>query len=250
MKKRLLILGMILTIAMATGCGSTIDVADNSNSKQQTTNVDDETNSSVDDKALDEEDTATSYKSADEITMDDLMSHDETPADDFEYDDDPDYDDVIILDYLGDDPIVVIPDEINGKPVSGFDRTFMNNKTIVAVRIGDNVTEVSTGAFVNCENLKYVVLGKAVQSLGGGNFANTSIEEIILNDGLQTIGTNDYEDYLISPKLDNCSVTIRIPESVTEMHMSGFHLIVKAGSYAEQFAKENEGNTISYTVEE
>lgn len=62
MKKRLLILGMILTIAMATGCGSTIDVADNSNSKQQTTNVDDETNSSVDDKALDIRRRGHSYK--------------------------------------------------------------------------------------------------------------------------------------------------------------------------------------------
>lgn len=243
MKKRLLILGMILTMAMATGCGSTTEVTDNS--KQQTANADDETNSSVEDKTSDEKDTDTNYKSADEITMDDLMSHDETPAEDFEYKDIPDYDGIIIKDYIGDDPIVVIPNEINGKKVTRFDKTFMNNKNVVAVRIGDNVTEVSTDAFVNCENLKYVVFGKSVQSLGGGNFVNTNIEEVVLNEGLLTIGTSEY-DYVTGWN----DVTISIPESVTEMHISGCNIIVKAGSYAEQYAEESEDSTLLYTVEE
>lgn len=55
----------------------------------------------------------TSYKSADEITMDDLMSHDETPAEDFELIDNSD--EIVIEKYVGKDPIVVIPDEIDGK---------------------------------------------------------------------------------------------------------------------------------------
>ena len=42
----------------------------------------------------------------------------------------------------------------------------------------------------------------------------------------------------------------KIPESVTEMHLRDFHLIVKAGSYAEQYAKEYaESNNLTYTVE-
>ena len=43
---------------------------------------------------------------------------------------------------------------------------------------------------------------------------------------------------------------LKIPESVTEMHLRDFHLIVKAGSYAEQYAKEYaKSNNLTYTVE-
>ena len=48
----------------------------------------------------------------------------------------------------------------------------------------------------------------------------------------------------------NTGMDLKIPESVTEMHLRDFHLIVKAGSYAEQYAKENaESNNLTYTVE-
>ena len=50
--------------------------------------------------------------------MDDLMSHDETPAEDFEFNDSTD--NIIIEKYVGKDPIVVIPDEIDGKKVVDF----------------------------------------------------------------------------------------------------------------------------------
>ena len=40
-----------------------------------------------------------SIKTADEITMDDLMSHDETPAEDFEFNDNSD--EIVIDKYVG-----------------------------------------------------------------------------------------------------------------------------------------------------
>lgn len=179
MKKRLLILGMIFTMVVSSaGCGSSSsDNAGKTDQTKQTADVQDsQKDTSSSDKSDDKNDT--SYKSADEITMDDLMSHDETPAEDFEFNDSTD--EIVIDKYVGKDPIVVIPDEIDGKKVVGFNDTFTNDKNIIAVRIGDNITEIDRYAFGNAENLKYLVLGESVKSIDGGNFFGTNLKELFL----------------------------------------------------------------------
>ena len=248
MKKRLLILGMIFTMAVSSaGCGSSSsDNAGKTDQPKQTADVQDsQKDTSSSDKSDNKNDT--SYKSADEITMDDLMSHDETPAEDFEFNDSAD--EIVIDKYVGKDPIVVIPDEIDGKKVVDFDKTFWNNKIVVAIRVGNNVTEIKKMAFSNCENLKYVVLGESVKSLGSDSFANTNIKEIELNDGLQKIGEDDTNNTVDAPD-SNYGMDLKIPDSVTEIHVRDFNLIVKSGSQAEQYAKEYaESNNLTYTVE-
>jgi hypothetical protein len=244
MKKRLLILGMIFTMAVSSaGCGSSSsDNAGKTDQSKQTANVQDsQKDTSSSDKSDDKNDT--NYKSADEITMDDLMSHDETPAEDFEFNDGRD--DIIIDKYVGKDPIVVIPDEIDGKKVVGF--SFMNDKNIVAVRIGDNITEIDRHAFGNAENLKYIVSGKSVKSIDGYNFYGTNLKELILNDGLERIGEDELN--VVDPPLDNSGMDLKIPESVTELHVSDFNLIGKPGSYAEQYAKEHADSRVTFTAE-
>ena len=244
MKKRLLILGMIFTMAgSSAGCGSSSsDNAGKTDQSKQTANVQEsQKDTSSSDKSDDKNDT--NYKSADEITMDDLMSHDETPAEDFEFNDGRD--DIIIDKYVGKDPIVVIPDEIDGKKVVGF--SFMNDKNIVAVRIGDNITEIDRHAFGNAENLKYIVSGKSVKSIDGYNFYGTNLKELILNDGLERIGEDELN--VVDPPLDNSGMDLKIPESVTELHVSDFNLIGKPGSYAEQYAKEHADSRVTFTAE-
>ena len=244
MKKRLLILGMIFTMVVSSaGCGSS--ASDNSGKTDQTKQTADVQDSQKDTSSSDKSDNKkdTSYKSADEITMDDLMSHDETPAEDFEFNDSTD--EIVIEKYVGKDPIVVIPDEIDGKKVVGF--RFMNDKNIVAVRIGDNITEIDQNAFGNAENLKYLVLGKSVKSIDGYNFYGTNLKELILNDGLERIGEDELN--VVDPPLDNSGMDLKIPESVTELHVSDFNLIGKPGSYAEQYAKEHADSRVTFTAE-
>ena len=157
MKKRLLILGMIFTMAVSSaGCGSSSSSDNAGRTDKQTATVHDSQKDTSSDSKSDNDKKDTKYKSADEITMDDLMSHDETPAEDFELIDNSD--EIVIQKYVGKDPIVVIPDEIDGKKVVDFDKTFWNNKIVVAIRVGNNVTEIKKMAFSNCENLKYVLL--------------------------------------------------------------------------------------------
>ena len=174
------------------------------------------------------------------------MSHDETPAEDFEFNDSAD--EIVIQKYVGKDPIVVIPDEIDGKKVIGFNKTFSHDKNIIAVRIGNNITEIDRNAFGNSVNLKYLVLGKSVKSIDGGNFSGTSLKELILNDGLEKIGEDDFTDY-VDPPLNNWGMDLKIPESVTELHVAEFNLIGKSGSYAEQYANEHADAGVTFTAE-
>ena len=247
MKKRLLILGMIFTMAVSSaGCGnSSSDNSGKTDQSKQTANVQDsQKDTSSSDKSDDKNDT--NYKSADEITMDDLMSHDETPAEDFELIDNSD--EIVIEKYVGKDPIVVIPDEIDGKKVVGFESAFTLNNNIVAVKIGNNVQEVEKSAFSGCKKLKYVVMGDSVKTIGGRMFAQTNLQELVLNDGLQKIGQDDSNN-VFAPPSSNCGMDLKIPESVTELHVAEFNLIGKSGSYAEQYANEHADAGVTFTAE-
>ena len=242
MKKRLLVLGLAFTMLAATACGTSSD-GENKTSKADktvtaTSNSDKTSETQKDDDKKD--DAKESYKSADDITMDDLKNHEETPADDFEYGDGPNGS-IVIDGYTGEDPIVVIPNEIDGKKVVDFGKTFTNNKDIIAIKIGDNIEEVAEGALTNCDNLKYIVFGKNVKTINNGLLGGQKIEQVELNDGLEKLGCSPSGVGLLS-KID-----ISIPESVTEICFSGAKtMIVKAGSSAEAYAKEN---NMDYRVE-
>ena len=242
MKKRLLVLGLAFTMLAATACGTSSDDGNKTSKADKTvtatSNSDKTSETQKDDDKKD--DAKESYKSADDITMDDLKNHEETSAEDFEYGDGPNGS-IVIDGYIGEDPIVVIPNEIDGKKVVDFGKAFTNNKDIIAIKIGDNIEEVAEGALTNCDNLKYIVFGKNVKTINNGLLGGQKIEQVELNDGLEKLGCSPSGVGLLS-KID-----ISIPESVTEICFSGAKtMIVKAGSSAEAYAKEN---NMDYRVE-
>ena len=242
MKKRLLVLGLAFTMLAATACGTSSDGGNKTSKADKTVTATSNSDKTSETQKNDDkkDDAKENYKSADDITMDDLKNHEETPADDFEYGEGPN-DSIVIDGYIGDDPIVVIPNEIDGKKVVDFGKTFTNNKDIVAIKIGDNIEEVAEGALTNCDNLKYIVFGKNVKAINNGLLGGQKIEQVELNDGLEKLGCSPSGVGLLS-KID-----ISIPESVTEICFSGAKtMIVKAGSSAESYAKEN---NMDYRVE-
>ena len=244
MKKRLLVLGLAFTMLVATACGTSSDDGNKTSKADKTvtaTSNNDKTSETQknDDK---KDDAKESYKSADDITMDDLKNHEETPADDFEYGDGPNGS-IVIDGYIGEDPIVVIPNEIDGKKVVDFGKIFTNDKDIVAVKVGDNVEEIADGAFTNCDNLKYVILGKNVKKFNDNNVGGKKLEALELNDGLEELGTGSSTTGVIVMG----DIDVKIPESVKKMDFACKKaMIVKAGSYAESYAKEN---NMDYRVE-
>ena len=244
MKKRILVLGLAFTMLAATACGTSSDDGNKTSKADKTvtaTSNNDKTSETQknDDK---KDDAKESYKSADDITMDDLKNHEETSAEDFEYADGPDGS-VVIEGYIGDDPIVVIPNEIDGKKVVDFKKIFQNNKNVVAIKVGDNVEEIADSAFSNCENLKYLILGKNVKKFNDTIVGGKKLEQLELNEGLEELGTGSSS---IGVNIIG-DFDVKIPESVKQMNFSCKKtMIVKAGSSAEAYAKEN---NMDYRVE-
>ena len=244
MKKRLLVLGLAFTMLAATACGTSSDNGSKTSKADKTVTVTSNSDKTSETQKNDDknDDAKESYKSADDITMDDLKNHEETSAEDFEYADGPDGS-VVIEGYTGEDPIVVIPNEIDGKRVVDFGKIFMNDKDIVAVKVGDNVEEIADGAFTNCDNLKYVILGKNVKKFNDNNVGGKKLEALELNDGLEELGTGSSTTGVIVMG----DIDVKIPESVKKMDFACKKaMIVKAGSYAESYAKEN---NMDYRVE-
>ena len=244
MKKRLLVLGLAFTMFAATACGTSSDDGNKTSKADKTVTATSNSDKASEAQKNDDkkDDAKESYKSADDITMDDLENHEETPAEDFKYRDKSNGE-AVIKEYTGDDPIVVIPNEIYGKKVVDFGKIFTNDKDIVAVKVGDNVEEIADGAFTNCDNLKYVILGKNVKKFNDNNVGGKKLEALELNDGLEELGTGSSTTGVIVMG----DIDVKIPESVKKMDFACKKaMIVKAGSYAESYAKEN---NMDYRVE-
>ena len=97
---------------------------------------------------------------------------------------------------------IIIPDEIDGYPVTSIDQfAFKNCDSITSVKIGENVTVIKRQAFTscdllenvlfpdsleslwsetfnNCPNLTEIEIPKSVKSIGFGSFFNTNIETV------------------------------------------------------------------------
>ena len=226
MKKRLLVLGLAFTMLAATACGTSSDGGNKTSKADKTVTATSNSDKTSETQKKDDkkDDAKESYKSADDITMDDLKNHEETSAEDFEYGDGPNGSIVI-----------------DGKKVVDFRKAFTNNKDIIAIKIGDNVEDIIENAFTNCDNLKYIVFGKNVKTIEDGLLGGKKFEQVEFNDGIEQIGSSKNGLILLN------SIEVKIPESVKEMYLyKAKTLIVKSGSYAESYAKEN---NMDYRVE-
>ena len=125
---------------------------------------------------------------------------------------------VTITGYTGSGDDVVIPDEIEGNPVTaiGMD-AFQNHSEIKSVVIPDGVTYIGVEAFADCSALKSVVIPNSVTTIGDAVFHGcTSLASIEIPNGVTGIGTSMFR---------NCSSleSITIPASVTSIGNSAFN---------------------------
>lgn len=143
--------------------------------------------------------------------------------------------------YYGKDKIIVVPEEHNSLPVKRLGKyVFSNMEELEGLLIPNSVIEIEEGICGLDTALKIVVLGTDVKSIGEDAFLGcSSLETVVLNEGLEKID---------SMAFSMCSslMEVDIPESVLEIHKAAFYghpeefkIIGKSGSYAEQFATEN-----------
>ena len=120
---------------------------------------------------------------------------------------------------------------------------FANDKNIKAIRFPDSMVETDRLIAGNNPHIEIIVSGKNMEKIGEGAFLNCSnLHTVILNDGLQEI---EGQVFAGCPSLKE----VEIPASVEKMysstfllHSDDFTIIGEAGSYAEQYAKEQNIN--------
>src|SRR5690554_3436365 len=122
-----------------------------------------------------------------DITMEDLLNHPESPESDFKCMEGKDG--LVLLNYLGSDEVIVLPETIDGKPITSISKyTFANTDAIKAVRLSDSVTELEFGAFGGCTGLELFASGSGLEIIGKAAFQGCrSLKEVRLNEGLKSI---------------------------------------------------------------
>ena len=140
----------------------------------------------------------------------------ETPIDSFTYE--INGESVTITGYTGNEASVVIPNEIEGKPVTAIGKAaFSHNNTLTSVAIPDSVTSIGEFAFYDCGRLSSVTFeeGSRLSSIGDSAFYMTwSLTSIEIPDGVTGIGKYAFYE----SGLEN----INIPAGVTTIGMEAF----------------------------
>ena len=124
----------------------------------------------------------------------------ETPASDFEYT--VENDAVIIIDYIGSDTQIRIPEKIKGKPVTGiYSNAFSYCTSLTSVTIPATVTEIYDNAFIDSTSLTEI-------NVSSDNPLYSSQDGILFNKDKTT---------LICYPAGKENTSYSIPNSVTEI---------------------------------
>lgn len=134
---------------------------------------------------------------------------DEVIVEEYEYEYDDDYEGYTLRKYNGSETNVVIPDEYEGKPVTGIgESAFQDNQDLETITIGANVAWIGDSAFANT-GLTSVEIPDSVYSIGNNAFQNSSLETITLGENVESI----YHDAFANTGL----TFVEIPDSVVDI---------------------------------
>ncbi len=149
-----------------------------------------------------------------------------------------DIDVITITGYKGTNETVIIPSEIDGKPVTEISGAFFNSRIIKHCTVPEGVYEIYSDkqwGFRKPTTLESVSLPSTLKTIGDGAFAECcNLSSITLPEGLTSIGGGAFSD---------CSFTeIRIPDSVTSINgyifgNSNVTIYANSNSYASAYAK-------------
>ena len=145
-----------------------------------------------------------------EVTKDNFKNFPETDKKYFSYNDWNEG--VVIEGCSSEEKVVVVPKEINGKPVLAIgERGLANMQNCEAVVLPDTVRVISKSAFTVDKVMKFVYLGTSLKKIGDLAFNGCSkLEFVEFPEGLESIGKLTFSH--------NVAIKyIKIPSSVTEL---------------------------------
>lgn len=90
-----------------------------------------------------------------------------------------------IAGYIGNSKHITVPSKINGSSVATIaTHAFINNTVVESITIGEGISYILEAAFIDCPNLKTIVLSETVKSVSSVSFAFDcfALEEIIVHE--------------------------------------------------------------------
>lgn len=127
-------------------------------------------------------------------------------------DDDGKYDYIYIVEYYNQVADVVIPDEIDGVPVThiGYG-SFARSSNLTSVTMGKNIKVIADKAFMNCEALKTIKFSDNIEEVGRMAFTNSLWLDNFRTEKKPLIISNMLVDGV------GCEGEVDIPETVTKI---------------------------------
>lgn len=97
---------------------------------------------------------------------------------------------IVVNNYIGDDAIVTVPNEINGNIVTAIgEGAFRGCKFILEVLLPESLTHIGDYAFCECRGLTEIELPKTVEVVGNHSFYNCrNLHKMTIPAGLKYIG--------------------------------------------------------------
>lgn len=96
-----------------------------------------------------------------------------------------------ITSYTGEDTVVVIPSQIDGKNITDIEKyAFTNNKNILLVKAPDTIKNLSESSFMNCSALKFVTNLDSLESMEEYAFTMCGVKYFVFSEKFITIPSN------------------------------------------------------------
>lgn len=87
---------------------------------------------------------------------------------------------------------LVIPDEIDGMPVTAIEEQAFLSCGMTSVKIPDTVTEIGKSAFNSCTKLNSIVIPKGITKIENDTFAACAFDSFIIPETITEIGSNAF----------------------------------------------------------
>ena len=102
------------------------------------------------------------------------------------------------------------------RPVASGATVYIDGTAVNELVIPESVTVIKPYAFCNWTSIRKIVIGTHVTEISEGAFINTGVSELIIEEGVKTIGNNAFQ---------NCDslYSVKIPESVTSIGDYAFY---------------------------
>ncbi len=96
--------------------------------------------------------------------------------------------------YISEDEAAIIPNSYNGFPITSIGQYAFIDTSVTSVTLGDNITGIKTGAFINVDTLTDITFNEGLTTIGKTAFANcTALSDVTFPNSVTSISDDAFD---------------------------------------------------------